>query len=89
MFNDINFNKAKAHEANNQWFEAAQLWRTMGRNDDFNACMLLHNAVSAGDTYRNRVANELGTEPDKAENPHKWVKWYDGMTKIYNEVFKK
>ncbi len=80
---------AKIAEANNEWLDAANLWSMANRKDDAEACMLIHNSTLLGDTYRNRIANEIGAEPDKAENPHKWVKWYDGMTKIYNEVFTK
>lgn len=54
--------------------------------ENVEACDLIISSTKQGDVYRQRVLDECGEEPDK-EEPHKWVKWYDGMVKIYKEMF--
>lgn len=78
---------AKQAESESRWDDAAKLWVEIGSEDDAKACLLLADAIREGDEYRARIARELGAEPDKSENAHAWVKWYDGMTAIYNEMF--
>lgn len=78
------YNKAKSFEHDDKWFEAAIEWRKIGRIEDAEACELIVESSREGDEYRQRV----GPEPDRNENPHTWVKWYDRKTEIYNEMFK-
>lgn len=84
---DLQRKAAKRAESESRWQDAADIWAKIGHEEDAKACLLIAGSVSQGDEYRARVYNELGPEPDKSENPHAWVKWYDGMTAIYNEMF--
>lgn len=84
---ELQLRKAKRAETESRWQEAADIWDKVGHTRDRDACLLLADAIRQGDEYRARVAKELGAEPDKSENPHAWVKWYDGMTAIYKEMF--
>lgn len=77
-------NRIKELEKQSKWFEAAQEWRKFGRNSDAEACEMIHDSIERGNEFRERA----GKEPDVNENPHAWVKWYDNMTKIYNEMFR-
>lgn len=76
-------------ERNNNWREAARLWALCGRKEDHDACIYIADANDLGDHYRKRVLDEAGEEPDKSLNPHAWVKWYDKMNSIYNEIYRK
>lgn len=84
---EIHLREAKRAETQSRWEDAANIWAKIGRTEDAGACLLLADAIRQGDEYRARVAKELGAEPDKSENPRAWVKWYDGMTAIYKEMF--
>lgn len=85
---DLEYHARKA-EQKNDWREAARLWKLAGRIDDSNACTSIVKANEIGDNYRNMVLQEAGPEPSPCDNPHKWVKWYDTMTSIYNKIFRK
>lgn len=78
---------AKKQEQQNNWREAARLWKLAGCNQDYDACILIAESIEKGDQYRERVLYEAGPEPDKCENPRAWVKWYDTMASIYNKMF--
>jgi hypothetical protein len=79
---------ARKAEQRSDWAEATRLWKIAGRKEDADACLLLFNSIDEGDRYRQRVLTECGNEPSK-ENAHAWVRWYDGMTKVYNQMFRK
>lgn len=80
--------QARKLEQQNNWIEAARIWKLAGRIEDYNTCILIAEANEKGDQYRKRVLQEAGPEPDKCENPRNWVKWYDTMTDIYNQMFR-
>lgn len=80
--------QARKAEQQNNWREAARLWKLASRTDDYNACIRIAEANEKGDEYRDRVLREAGTEPNKCENPRAWIKWYDTMTSIYNQIFR-
>lgn len=81
--------QARKQGQQNNWREAARLWKLGGSIEDYNACILIAESNERGDEYRDRVLREAGPEPDKSENAHAWVKWYDTMTSIYNQMFRK
>lgn len=72
-----------AEQAGN-WLEAERLWRSINRKLDADACRMIIDANARGDEYRRRI----GPEPDKWFSAHDWVKWFDNMSNIYNEMFK-
>ncbi len=76
-------------ERNNNWREAARLWALCGRTADHDACVYIADANDLGDHYRKRVLEEAGEEPNKCVAPREWVKWYDKMNSIYNEIYRK
>lgn len=84
---DLQRKTAKRLESESKWLEAANIWEKIGHEEDAKACLMLADAIQKGDEYRARVANELGAEPDKSENAHARVKWFDGMTAIHKEMF--
>lgn len=77
---------AQKAELEGDWLKARELWLSINRTSDADACDLIISSIKQGDAYRQRVLDECGEEPDK-EEPRKWIKWYDGMTKIYREMF--
>lgn len=85
-YDDLEYHARKAERQNN-WREAARIWKLAGRAEDYNACMLIAESNEKGNEYRYKVLREAGPEPDKCENPHAWVRWYDTMTSIYNKMF--
>jgi len=42
-------------EGNSKWLEAANCWKYIGCIEDYNACMMLHRAISWGNSYREAV----------------------------------
>lgn len=75
--------QARTAERESDWVLAEKLWRSINYKTDADACKLIIDSTKEGNEYRRRV----GPEPDKTENAHAWVKWYDGMTVIYKEMF--
>ncbi len=89
MFNDTIARLARKAESESNWIEAVKYWKLAGNKVDAEACQLILDATISGNEYRQRVLNECGEEPNKMEDAHAWVRWYDKMTIIYNEMFRK
>lgn len=43
---------ARQHENKSNWREASILWRSIGRKEDANACIMIAEAIEAGDKFR-------------------------------------
>lgn len=84
---EVNYQAMQA-EKDSDWYRAAQLWAMIKREEDAEACMLIHKAIKQGDLYREAVLQEAGEEPRAGENPRAWVKWFDKMNEIYKRIFR-
>lgn len=88
---------ARRYESVGQWGKAAEYWRKSitGSGDQLSeykltnakACETIANSVRVGDMFRERVRYEAGEEPNKSENAHAWVKWYNIMSIIYKQIY--
>jgi hypothetical protein len=49
---------------------------------------ILAESNERANLYRDRILKEVGPEPKVCSNPYAWIKWYEGISKIYKEIYK-
>lgn len=83
------YKEAMSLEHLGKWREAAQVWISMGRKKEADACMLLADSIEAGDAYREEVDKTIGEEPELTHlTINEWKKWHEDLRLIYNKHFK-
>lgn len=80
----MNYHEIKRLEKASQWEEAAKEWRLIGYKNDAEICQYIADAIKAGDAFKAKVLELCGPEPAR-DNSHEWVKWFNGMEKVYFE----
>jgi hypothetical protein len=79
-------NRIKELENQSKWWEAAQGWMDLGRQDEANACITIAYAVERGDSYRAEVLRVAGPEPEvegDKQDSIKWMAWFKKMEEVY------
>lgn len=86
---DLIYKQAKEAEQKSEWRKAAQLWQSINRISDAEACMLLAESIERGDAYREDVKNTIGEEPELTPTTiRQWKQWHEDLNTIYNKHFK-
>jgi len=92
---DIQFlmSKAKKAEANGLWKEAAEIWNTLGRYEDREACLLIVKGIEKGTEYRDRTRELISWVDDSVDRGvlslEEAVKTISPkLREIYNEIYK-
>lgn len=83
-FNEDLYKKAKRLELESKWSQAAEVWKSIGRDEDANACQLIHEAISRGDAFRAEVDRVCGPEPqvENKEDSISWKNWYKKLEEV-------
>lgn len=76
--------RAREYERCNMWREAAATWKLCGRTEDADACTLILLSIANGDSFRSRVLQVAGEEPDVCckEDSIKWQEWFKAMSTV-------
>jgi hypothetical protein len=82
--------KCRQLEHESKWREAGNLWLSISRKADADACFLLADAIEKGDTYREDIQRRIGDEPEfTPTNVKVWQQWHKDLGEIYNQHFRK
>jgi hypothetical protein len=82
--------KCRQLEQESKWREAGNMWLTISRKADANACFLIADSIEKGDAYREDVQQRIGKEPEfTSTNVRAWQQWHKDLGEIYNQHFKR
>lgn len=79
----------KQLEKEHQWQEAADVWRSLGRKEDADACQMIADAIAKGNQYRADAEAVCGPEPDSGRHPEKNKEWHEKLREVYNHHYPK
>ena len=85
-YNQEQFTKARKLESQGEWLDAAIVWQSISKTEDYDACMLIHESIEKGDAYRAEC------EPYRNQWQNRDItndQYHQAISKIYKEHFPK